>query len=129
MTQLFDSLCPRLDELEQKLATPPEERPQEAGDSQDDVAVGDGSEKLGAEPFGPEETSSIRPGEDENGLEKPQRVAISYLIFGEQADVFLRLYRARKGVSAFGRFSAPASGTRRRSNPFRAGSSLRRGSG
>ena len=55
VTQLFDSLCPRLDELEQKLATPPEERPQEAGDSQDDVTVVDGSEQLGAEPFGPEE--------------------------------------------------------------------------
>ena len=40
VTQLFDSLCPRLDELEQKLATPSKERPQEAGDSQDDVAAG-----------------------------------------------------------------------------------------
>jgi len=58
VTQLFDSLCPRLDEVKQKLAPPPEERPQEAGDSQDDVAVGHRSEKLGAEPFGPEELFS-----------------------------------------------------------------------
>ena len=55
VTPLFDSLCPRLDEFEQELAAPPEERPQEAGNGQNDVAVGNGSEKLGAEPFGPEE--------------------------------------------------------------------------
>jgi hypothetical protein len=55
VTQLFDSLCPRLDELEQELATPSKERPQEAGYGQDDMAMGDGSEKLGAEPFRPEE--------------------------------------------------------------------------
>lgn len=53
--QLLDSLCPSLDPLEQKFAPPPEERPQEMGNGQNDVAVGDGSEKLAAEPFGPEQ--------------------------------------------------------------------------
>jgi hypothetical protein len=46
-------------QLGEQLAPPPEQRTQQPGDGQDDVAVGDAGEHLLAQPLGPEELSLL----------------------------------------------------------------------